>query len=360
MYLNQQLWGDISPHNDISRQEIINNVQQILNSTFSNKYKTTIHEFQERLNFACPYCGDSTKDEAKVRGNLYFSTQQYHCFNCGKHTSIFNFFKKFLPSVSIKYDQYNKYTTTNINVIHKKNEFNILDSDFIKKYAIPKYILLKNMNWQNIENSKGEYYINFRLIKDNNKSKFAYDSKYNAIIILNIDDEENVIGLQIRPIVRSKGKSNFFTYNLSKLYTKIYPDIYLKSKEEVIIIDAISTVFGILQVNFSDTITIFEGPFDALMFKNSIATAGALKHLPFSAENIRYWYDNDKTGIKKSFECLESGKLVFMWSKYWEDLGFELNIKDLNELMIYCKKNNINILDFNKYFSNDKIDAIYV
>jgi len=359
MYLNQLSWGDQIPHDNISRYEIINNVQQILNSRFSNKYKTEIHEFQERLNFACPYCGDSTKDDAKVRGNLYFGTQQYHCFNCGKHASIFNFFKKFLPNINTKYDNYTNYTK-DTNIIQKKTQFNILDLNFIKKYAIPKQILLKNMNWQNIENSKGEYYINFRLIKDNIKNKFAYDSKYNAIIILNIDNEENVIGLQIRPITRNKGKSRFFTYNLSKLYNKIYPNIYLKSKEEISIIDAISTVFGILEINFSNIITIFEGPFDALMFNNSIATAGALKHLPFSAENTRYWYDNDKTGIKKSFECLESGKLVFMWSKYWQDLGFELNIKDLNELMIYSKKNNIKILDFNNYFSNDKIDAIYV
>ena len=37
----------------------------------------------DKLNFACPYCGDSERDPNKKRGNLYLSTQTYKCFNDG-------------------------------------------------------------------------------------------------------------------------------------------------------------------------------------------------------------------------------------------------------------------------------------
>ena len=41
-----------------------------------------IYQGGNRLNFCCPYCGDS-KDAKKKRGNLYVDTLTYKCYNGG-------------------------------------------------------------------------------------------------------------------------------------------------------------------------------------------------------------------------------------------------------------------------------------
>ena len=46
-------------------------LQNILNKEFSVVSKRKISDFHDRLNFACPYCGDS-KNAYKKRGNLRF------------------------------------------------------------------------------------------------------------------------------------------------------------------------------------------------------------------------------------------------------------------------------------------------
>jgi predicted RNA-binding Zn-ribbon protein involved in translation (DUF1610 family) len=38
----------------------------------------------KRLNFACPYCGDSEKVRTKKRGNVWLNTLIYRCYNCGE------------------------------------------------------------------------------------------------------------------------------------------------------------------------------------------------------------------------------------------------------------------------------------
>jgi hypothetical protein len=81
--------------NDNQRSQIISQVQSILNENF-NGPKTEIKHQRDRLNFACPYCGDSS-NVYKKRANIYWKNLIYHCFNdgCGKHTNIVNFFKDY-------------------------------------------------------------------------------------------------------------------------------------------------------------------------------------------------------------------------------------------------------------------------
>ena len=58
-------------------------IRDILAQRFpGNAYKQEVHDKHERLNFACPYCGDSATDNWKKRGNLYEEGFNFHCFNC--------------------------------------------------------------------------------------------------------------------------------------------------------------------------------------------------------------------------------------------------------------------------------------
>ena len=64
-------------------------VQNVINKEFSNQHKRRIDEYADRLNLACPYCGDSSKSVYKKRGNLYFNKLFYICFNCDKKVHRF-------------------------------------------------------------------------------------------------------------------------------------------------------------------------------------------------------------------------------------------------------------------------------
>ena len=55
--------------------------RRTLNRGISNE-KRRLLESKERLNFACPYCGDSTDSPRKKRGNLYWNNLHFHCYNC--------------------------------------------------------------------------------------------------------------------------------------------------------------------------------------------------------------------------------------------------------------------------------------
>ena len=70
-------------------------VQKILNKEFANSYKRTIKPYEDRINFACPYCGDSHNNVRSKRGNIWFNKLIYVCFNCDKRTSFDRLAKDF-------------------------------------------------------------------------------------------------------------------------------------------------------------------------------------------------------------------------------------------------------------------------
>ncbi len=126
-------------------------------------------------------------------------------------------------------------------------------------------------------------------------------------------------------------------------------------------LDHISTVFNVLTLNFNDIITLFEGPLDSFLFRNSCGMCSVNNDWPFDVDNIRWFQDNDEAGKKKALEVLASGKSVFMWKKFIDD--FELHgkkIKDYNDIMIYQRANNVDFGDIEKYFSTHKYDGIYL
>ena len=71
-------------------------VEQVLAREFQgNPAKQIIYKAGNRLNFSCPYCGDSSKNKFAKRGNIYFNRLIYICFNCDKKTNFDRFCKDF-------------------------------------------------------------------------------------------------------------------------------------------------------------------------------------------------------------------------------------------------------------------------
>ena len=112
------------------------------------------------------------------------------------------------------------------------------------------------------------------------------------------------------------GSSDFFmSISISSRYRGNVPT----SKSGLYTVNSISLIFGILKLNFSETITIFEGSLDSFLYYNSVAISTANRDIPFDSENIQYCYDYDTTGIKKSIERFLAGDTVFLWKLF---LGF--------------------------------------
>ena len=55
----------------MDKSYINNIVQSVLNKEFSNNHKRRAVPYEDRVNFACPYCGDSQKNKRKARGYFY-------------------------------------------------------------------------------------------------------------------------------------------------------------------------------------------------------------------------------------------------------------------------------------------------
>jgi len=97
---------------------------------------------------------------------------------------------------------------------------------------------------------------------------------------------------------------------------------------------------------------------DAFLFKNSIANTGANKELPIDIP-VRYFYDSDETGKKKSLKYIDQKQEVFLWDRLINQMELPHKNKwDFNDLLIYIKKNNMKTPLFDYYFSRDPLDAI--
>jgi hypothetical protein len=217
---------------------------------------------------------------------------------------------------------------------------------------------MKKMGLEEVKDSRIKAYIERR--NQSMDSRFAWDSKKERLFLFNLTPDDKIIGLQVRNMNGVKGSSKYFTYKLSGIYEKILgckeEEVLEKAKE----IDPISNVFGIGFLEFDKTITIFEGPMDSWLWNNSVGLCSLENRFPFDVENKRYWYDWDKSGIKKTIDLLGSGETVFNWGKFLEENEITKNRKwDLNDLVIYLRANKKKIKRFENYFTNDVLDLRY-
>ena len=116
---------------------------------------------------------------------------------------------------------------------------------------------------------------------------------------------------------------------------------------ELIIYNKLSYYFNILNVDFGERITVFEGYLDSLFFPNSIGLVGVNTDYRFLENNnldIQYFFDNDEAGYKKSEEKLKEKFSVFLWKKLFEDIVDKKNSPDPYRLLHRISK----VKDINK------------
>ena len=365
---------------------IKNKIQEILNKKFANDsyIKRKIDVYHDRLNFSCVCCGDSLSDVRKKRGNLYLDTLVYHCYNCGEHMGINALLHRFGEELSNE----DKIAVHEIQQNAKKFEKKVSSSQssmsmtLLDKLAIPKDILFRQLGiispYKDVTASN---YLKSRMINIKDWKYFAYNPLTKELYILNTSPLDRVIGFQIRQLDPKSHKQRYTSSRLTKIYSDVFnKDIngiverlllkeplgqkYIEEEDGVENIvanlDRLSGIFNIMNVNLSQPLTIMEGPIDSLAIANSIALQSAAKHLDGffdEVENVRYLFDNDKTGKEMSLKKMKNHKKVFLWGQYLDMIKSKTNIKDINDLQ---KQNLFNIDIIEKCFSNDEFDAMYI
>jgi predicted RNA-binding Zn-ribbon protein involved in translation (DUF1610 family) len=341
-------------------------VREVLSREFpGSSNKQRIYSSGNRLNFSCPYCGDSN-DARKKRGNFYMDTQAYKCYNggCGVFKSSLSFFNEF--------GVYGKLSRDEVSEIKKildenrdkrrpiigSTDISMFFEDDINKFIIPRSQFMESLGLKDVLGQPIERYLRKRYQSVDNR--FAWDPKKEKLFLFNLNKEDKIIGLQLRNMNSIKGSSKYLTYKLSGIWEKL---LFCKDSEFLDgcrKIDPISSVFNVATIDFGEDITIFEGPMDSWLWKNSVGLCSVENRFPFDVENIRFWYDWDKAGLNKSIELLTSGFKVFNWGKFLEDHTITKNRKwDLNDLVIHLRKTGKKIRRFENYFTDDVLDLGY-
>lgn len=348
----------------ILKEKIQRKVQSVLSKNFSGE-KSRIKYTNERLNFACPYCGDSFDNHYKKRGNLYWKNLMYHCYNCKYHTSLI----RFLDDNGYGFSSYED-TSKILDTIKKESVPREKSIDYLQigifqelmELSINREDLKEKLNLSEISNNPknmGYDYLQSRFLLDNSKY-FLYSMDKNQLYFLNLTIEDRIIGYQIRNF--DKTKSKYVSYTLSKMY-KILDREFLSLNQRKL--DTLSQFFNITTTDLTQPFVIFEGFSDSLSYPgNSISLSGVDKNSDMfdQFEDCRYFFDNDDKGIKKMESKLLKKKSVFMWKKFLGDHGLKgIKIKDFGELMVYCKTHNLNSYKtIDKYFTSDPYDILNI
>ena len=375
--------------NTDSENTLLDNIEEKIKIILEKKFKKDsfhkrqIDHYSDRINIACPFCGDSLKDPRKKRFNIYTNSLSCHCFNCNYHSGINSFLKQFNEELSLEdkiqvheIQQSTKKFEKRLSTNQSSFAFQLLD-----KLAIPKSVLFNILKLSTpYKSNECSDYLNYRKINIKQWKYFAYDEISKELYILNINSNDRVIGMQIRQLDPNSKKTRYLTHSLSKIYTNILKkDIstiierLLKSMnngEKYIMeedgienilanLDRLSGLFNVMNVDMNSPLTIVEGPIDSLCISNAIALQGATKLNNYfdDFKMVRFLFDNDKVGKEHSLNKLKSNKKVFLWGMYLKKMNIKNKVKDINDIF---KLNSFNNEVYESCFSDDDFDVIYI
>jgi len=234
--------------------------------------------------------------------------------------------------------------------------------EHVKQYCVPRDELKKLFSLQEIENSEKLKYMQYRGF--NNFDNFLWSLHNNKLFILNLHkDTQMILGYQTRNF-NSNTNAKYLTYKLEKIYQELKwtlpPDNDMTFQK----INNLSGFFNIMNVDVTKPVTYFEGPIDSFLFKNSVGLSSVHNHPPFENGNTRFLFDFDNEGIKKSRQYLMERRTIFLWRLLFKDYPMiewiEGQKLDFNDLIIQLRDLNIQNINFDKYFSNNKMDSIWI
>lgn len=344
---------------EISIDSLYDDLLVVLDHRFDNGNKKEIEVHNDRYNFACPYCGDSSEDDTKKRGNLWFGRLDYKCYNCDIWKTLPNFLKdmkyqKYLDSSYIipkidasRYQSYN-LATSNLSDIYEFGEL----SD---KYGIERNKIRSKFNLRDIDESiKLCKYLEDRgLVPD---KTYMYSPYNDNIFILNIDKKSNkVISFQIRTWEKDK---KYLTIKLNKIYDKFGME-YSKEDEEWRFIDTMSKFFNFTNVDISKKIRVVEGSLDSKLLPNCFALCGLSATAPINNKNVYHIMDFDTPGRAKARGYIQEKKNTFLWKKFLNENRIKHDDSDKLDITdLFLRGVNLKLME--GYYSNQPLDSIWI
>lgn len=364
-------------------------VQKVLNKEFANVQKRRINDFSDRFNLACPYCGDSHRNNHAKRGNLYLNRLIYVCFNCDKKTTIDRFFKDFNEQIDPdKKLEMMEHLDSIMTYADYQNEFVDAKFDNLIDLANLEDAIIKNItpftDFEPIKVNGGiyKYLIKRGILPEyhNNiyQAKFwKNEDEHEWVIIMLNRKGDKLLGMQVRNLKEGRRRM-FKIYN----YENILEWVNVGKEEpitidinEMVIYNKLSYYFNILNIDFDRQITVFEGYLDSLFYPNSIGLVGVNTDFRFLENNgfdLQYFFDNDDAGFKKSEEKMKEGFSVFLWNKLFNSIvdkkksadPFKLlhrisKVKDINKLC-QITPNAYKNLELPIFFSKDLMDIKWI
>jgi hypothetical protein len=364
-------------------------IKDVLKKRFpDDRFKQEVYESGDKINFACPYCGDSKSDSRKKRGNLYPDRGFYKCYNdgCGVKSDIPKFISKFALKYSLGVPEVKAEVQWSPQTSKKKRGsliellINKNASDHLLKIEeVVRRFSLTPCSEIDPDTELGLFIKNRDLNTLPAFQRCSYfDSREDKIYLFNLDQRTGkILGFAIRRI----GEDIFGPKYLIKNYSELKKNGLVRNVDDDIItdIDSINNYFNVLNVDFSKPILVTEGQIDAMFLNNSIATTGISKSKLLlenllSKSNTLILFDSDFAGKTQSIDLIKKGYRVFLWNKVMADLRKKYNgdyrsvrlIKDVNDLYSFMLKHDSSLTfdQFNEfvlqYFSESPLDLLYV
>lgn len=369
-------------------QKYINDIlQKVLNKEFSSVHRRKLISYSDRLNMCCPYCGDG-KSEHKKRGNFYFNRLIYICFNCDKKTTFDRLCKDFNeqldPEKKLEMIEHLNsvmtYSDYEGDFVDAKFE-SLIDMSELERVFSQDLTPISDFKPIQVNGGVYKYLVGRGIPSEYHKN--IYQAKYwknedesEWIIVLLNRRGDKVLGMQTRNLKEGKRRT-FKIYNYENLleWVSIGKDLPEPDMSEMVIYNKLSYYFNILNVDFMDKITVFEGYIDSLFFPNSIGLVGVNTDYRFLENNnldLQYFFDNDEAGYKKSEEKLRSGYPIFLWKKLFDDIvekkktddPYRLlhrisKVKDMNKLS-ELMSDPYKKLNLETFFSSDILDIKWI
>lgn len=364
-------------------------IQDLLKKRFpDNRLKQMIYDAGDKLNFACPYCGDSAHDSKKKRGNLYPDKGFYKCYNdgCGVKVDLPKFISKFSLKYSLGVPDLKSSDVKWVATTTKKKRGSLIEllinknaTDHLLRidYLAERFSLIPCEEAD--PNSKvGQFIKNRELVNLHSFNECSYfDIADDKIYLFNLDHRSGkVLGFAVRRL-----ENEFGPKYLIKNYSELKKSGLVKNIEDDLLsdIDTVNNYFNVLNVNFSKPIIVTEGQIDSMFLDNSIATTGISKSKLLldnllSKSNTLILFDSDSAGKSQSVSLIKDGYRVFLWNRVFKDLCVKYgvtsqkakSIKDINDLFIFMRKyeSDLTIVNFNtfilQYFSDSHFDLLWV
>jgi len=363
-------------------------IQRVLSKEFSNIQKRKTVDYNDRVNFSCPYCGDSHKNVNAKRGNFYYNRLIFICFNCDKKTTFDRFCKDFNeqldPDKKLEMIEHLNsvmtYSDYEGDFVDARFE-NLIDMSELERVFSQDLTPISDFKPIQVNGGVYKYLVGRGIPPEYHKN--IYQAKYwknedesEWIIALLNRRGDKVLGMQIRNLKEGKRRT-FKIYNYENLleWVNLGKDVSEPDMNDLVIYNKLSYYFNILNVNFEKKITVFEGYLDSLFFPNSIGLVGVNTDFRFLESNnldLQYFFDNDEAGYKKSEEKLKESYPVFLWRKLFEDIVNKKNaadpyrllhriskVKDINKLAELVPE-PFKKLELNSFFSQDVMDVKWI